>query len=77
MFLVGRNFYHGLDPMNVNELAQQLRIPAGMVKELMELFTQIKLVLPLADEELSCSRAIRSYPNQGDLGLREELRQES
>ena len=51
MFLVGRNFYHGLDPMNVNELAQQLRIPAGMVQELMELLTQTKLVLPLADGE--------------------------
>src|SRR6185503_11955885 len=51
LFLVGRNFYHGLDPMNVNELAQQLRIPAGVVKELMELFSQAKLVLPLADEE--------------------------
>ncbi len=51
LFLVGRNFYHGLDPMNVSELAQQLRIPAGMVKELMEMFTQSKLVLPLADEE--------------------------
>ncbi|MGH7873475.1 MAG: YihY/virulence factor BrkB family protein [Candidatus Binatia bacterium] len=51
LFLIGRNFYHGLDPMNVNELAQQLRIPAGMVKDLMEMFTQSKLVLPLADEE--------------------------
>lgn len=37
--------------MNVNELAQQLRIPAGVVKELMKLFSQAKLVLPLADEE--------------------------
>jgi membrane protein len=51
MLLVGRNFYHGLDPMSVSELAQQLRIPAGMVKEFMDLFAQTKLVLPLADEQ--------------------------
>lgn len=51
MLLVGRNFYHGLDPMSVSELAQQLRIPAGMVNEFMDLFAQTKLVLPLADEK--------------------------
>jgi membrane protein len=51
MVLVGRNFYHGLDPMNAAELAQQLRIPAGIVKEMMDLFTETKLVLPLADEQ--------------------------
>jgi membrane protein len=48
---VGRNFYHGLDPMSVTDLANQLRLPAGMVKEFMQLFAQSKLVLPLADEE--------------------------
>jgi DNA-binding IscR family transcriptional regulator len=35
----------------VNELAAHLRLPAGMVKEFMEMFAQAKLVLPLADEE--------------------------
>src|SRR6266568_5134200 len=51
MLLVGRNFYHGIDPMSVSDLAAHLRIPAGVVKEFMEMFAQAKLVLPLADEE--------------------------
>ncbi len=51
MLLVGRNFYYGLDPMNVSELALRLRIPAGMVKEFMDLFAQTKMVLPLARQE--------------------------
>ena len=51
MLLIGRNFYHGLDPMSVSELATRLRLPAGMVKEFLEIFAQTKLVLPLADEE--------------------------
>jgi membrane protein len=51
IFLVGRNFYHGLDPMNVSELATQLHLPAGLVKDLMEMFQQTRLVLALADEE--------------------------
>lgn len=51
LFLIGRNFYYGLEPLTVNDLAQRLRIPAGMVRELMELFTQTKLLLPLADAE--------------------------
>jgi membrane protein len=51
MLLVGRNFYHGLDPMGVTDLANRLSLPAGVVKEFMQLFTQAKLVLPLADEE--------------------------
>src|ERR671919_2544650 len=51
MFLVGRNFYHGLDPMTVTELATQLHLPAGLVKDLMEMFQQTRLVLALADEE--------------------------
>lgn len=51
MLLIGRNFYHGLDPMNVSDLAARLRLPAGMVKEFLEMFAQAKLVLPLADEE--------------------------
>jgi membrane protein len=51
MFLVGRNFYHGHDPMSVSELAAQLHLPAGMVKDFMEMFHQTRLVLPLAEEE--------------------------
>lgn len=51
MLSVGRNFYHGLDPLSVSELANRLRLPAGIVKEFMTLFAQTKLVLPLADEE--------------------------
>src|SRR5437764_13167378 len=51
MLLIGRNFYHGLDPLGVSLLADQLHLPAGMVKEFMEMFAQAKLVLPLADEE--------------------------
>lgn len=51
MLLIGRNFYHGLDPMSVAELANQLRLPAGVVKEFMDMFSQTKLVLPLAIED--------------------------
>lgn len=51
MLLIGRKFYHGLDPMSVAELANQLRLPAGVVKEFMDMFTQTKLVLPLAIED--------------------------
>ncbi len=50
MLLIGRNFYRGLEPMSVAELANQLRLPAGVVKEFMEMFVQAKLVLPLAGE---------------------------
>jgi DNA-binding IscR family transcriptional regulator len=51
MFLVGRNFYHGLDPMSVSELANELSLPAGLVYDFMEMFHRARLVLPLADEE--------------------------
>ena len=51
MLLIGRNFYHGLDPLGVSLLADQLHLPAGVVKEFMEMFAQAKLVLPLADGE--------------------------
>jgi membrane protein len=51
MFLVGRNFYHGLDPKSVSELANQLSLPAGLVYDFMEMFHRARLVLPLADEE--------------------------
>jgi membrane protein len=51
MLFVGRNFYHGFDPMTVSELAAELRIPAGLVKEFMEMFAASRLVLPIADGE--------------------------
>jgi len=51
MLLIGRNFYHGLDPLSVAELANQLRLPAGVVKEFLDMFSQTKLVLPLAIED--------------------------
>jgi membrane protein len=51
LLLVGCNFHQGFEPMNVSELANQLHVPEGIVKELMEMFYQMRLVLPLADEE--------------------------
>jgi len=51
MLLIGRNFYQGRDPLNVAEIAAQLRLPAGVVKEFMAMFAEIKLVLPLAEED--------------------------
>jgi membrane protein len=51
LLLIGRNFRHGVAPMSVAEIAVQLRVPAGVVKEFMVLFAESKLVLPLADED--------------------------
>jgi membrane protein len=51
MFLVGRNFFHGLDPLSVTELASRLYLPAGSVRDVMETFRECRLVLPLADDE--------------------------
>jgi membrane protein len=51
MFLIGRNFFHGLDPLNVTALANQLYLPAGLVRDFMESFRQSRLVLPVADDE--------------------------
>jgi membrane protein len=51
LVLIGRNFHVGLDPMNVLELSNRLRLPAGVVKELLQLLTQAKLLSPLADED--------------------------
>jgi DNA-binding IscR family transcriptional regulator len=51
MLFVGRNFYHGIDPMTVTDLAAELQIPAGLVKEFMEMFAETRLVLPVADGE--------------------------
>jgi membrane protein len=51
MLLVGRNFFHGIHPMNVTELAAELQVPAGLVKEFMEMFAEARLVLAVADGE--------------------------
>jgi membrane protein len=51
MLLIGRNFRRGLEPPSVTEIAIQLRIPAGIVKEFMVIFTALKLVLPVSDED--------------------------
>src|ERR1044071_2124638 len=51
LVLIGQNFYRGLDPMNVLELSNRMRLPGGIVKELLQLFTQTKLLIPLTDEE--------------------------
>ena len=51
MLLIGRNFHQGRDPLSVAEMAAQLRLAAGVVKEFMVMFTELKLVLPLAEEE--------------------------
>jgi membrane protein len=51
LHLVGRNFYYGLEPMTVTDLATQLKIPAGVVKEFLELFAESRLVLPVNDGE--------------------------
>jgi membrane protein len=51
MLLVGRNFYHGLDPMNVSELGAELRIPANLVKDFMDMFQRARLALLLAEDD--------------------------
>ena len=51
MFLIGRNFFHGLDPLSVTTLASRLYLPAGLVRDFLETFRQCRLVLPVADEE--------------------------
>ncbi|HZD41453.1 MAG TPA: YihY/virulence factor BrkB family protein, partial [Terriglobales bacterium] len=44
MFLIGRNFLHGLDPLSVTALANELHIPAGLVRDFLEMFHQYRLV---------------------------------
>lgn len=51
LHLVGRNFYYGIDPMTVTDLATHLQVPAGIVKEFFEMFAEIRLVLPVNDGE--------------------------
>jgi membrane protein len=47
--LVGRNFYYGLDPMTITDVAIHMQIPAGMVKEFLEIFAETRLVLSVND----------------------------
>ncbi len=51
MLLIGRNFRRGLEPLSVADIAVHLRIPAGVAKEILLMFAQLKLVMPLADED--------------------------
>ena len=51
MLLIGRNFRQGLDPLSTAEIAVHLRTPAGIVKEILLLFAELKLIMPLADED--------------------------
>jgi membrane protein len=51
MFLIGRNFFHGLEPLNMTALANQLYVPEGLVKDFMETFRHGRLLLPVADQE--------------------------
>jgi membrane protein len=51
MLLIGKTFHQGRDPLTVAEIAAALRLPAGTVKEFMTMFADLKLVLPLAEED--------------------------
>lgn len=51
MFLIGGNFFHGLDPLSVTTLASRLHLPEGLVRDFMETFRQSRLVLAVADED--------------------------
>ena len=51
IYLVGRNFYYGHDPMSISDLSTRLSLPASLVNDIMETFQRARLVLRLADEE--------------------------
>jgi len=51
LHLIGRNFYYGLNPLTVTELAAYLRIPEESVKEFLALFAESRLVLAVNDGE--------------------------
>jgi DNA-binding IscR family transcriptional regulator len=51
MLQVGQRFRLGLQPLTVAEVAAQLRVPAGIVKEFLTQFAERKLLLSLADED--------------------------
>ena len=77
MFLIGRNFFHGLDPLSMTALANQLYVPEGLVKDYMETFRHGRLVLPVADARSLCfSPRPRENQHQRDPRLREEFRRE-
>ena len=51
LHLIGRNFYYGLDPLTVTDLATYLQVPAAIVKEFLEMFAESRLVLAVNDGE--------------------------
>ena len=51
MLQLGQRFRRGEPPLTVASIAAQLRIPAGIVKELVNLLSEGKLLLPLAEED--------------------------
>lgn len=51
MLRVGKSFRHGQQPLTVADVAAELRVPAGVVKELLTLLTERKLLLPLVDDD--------------------------
>jgi membrane protein len=53
MLLIGRNFRRGLDPLDMTEIAAQLGVPAGVVKDFISMFTEAKLLRLLADPDTS------------------------
>ena len=51
MLQVGQRFRRGESPLTIASLAERVRIPAGVVKELVNLLSEGKLLLPLAHED--------------------------
>jgi membrane protein len=51
MLRVGQSFRHGQQPLTIADVAAELRVPAGVVKELLTLFTERKLLLSVADDD--------------------------
>jgi membrane protein len=51
LYVIGRDFYVGLEPPSVAKLSAELHLPAGPIKDLLELFSKNRVLLPLADEE--------------------------
>ena len=51
LHLIGRNFYYGLDPPTVTDLATYLQVPAAIVQEFLEMFAESRLVLAVNDGE--------------------------
>jgi membrane protein len=50
-YLIGRNFYLGVDPASIGKLAAELHMPAGPVKDVLQIFRRRRLLLALADED--------------------------